>query len=227
MASLRVTSGPLAGQTIDVTGELVIGRQDADITIDDAEISRRHAVVRRIPGALEVEDLGSANGTFVDGERIAGATRVGGGAKIRLGATMLDVEGVVPVQPTRVRPIVDPQATRATGIPADLTRARAVPSPDLTRARAVPSPDLTQARPVQRAAAPGSPEFGPPTPSPRQVALPSGPGAPSTPDSVGAFHPPTRPRGRGLASRSWLPVVLSFGTVVLVAIALVIYFASR
>jgi hypothetical protein len=44
---------------------------------------------------------------------------------------------------------------------------------------------------------------------------------------VGEFHPPTRRRGRGLASRSWVPVVLSFGTVVLTAVALVIYFAAR
>ena len=40
-------SGPLAGQTIDVENEVVIGREDTDLTIDDVELSRRHAVVRR------------------------------------------------------------------------------------------------------------------------------------------------------------------------------------
>jgi hypothetical protein len=44
---------------------------------------------------------------------------------------------------------------------------------------------------------------------------------------VAPFHPPTQPRQKGLASRSWLPVALSFGTVVIVAIALVIYFSQH
>jgi hypothetical protein len=44
---------------------------------------------------------------------------------------------------------------------------------------------------------------------------------------VGEFHPPTRRRQRGLASRSWVPVALSFGTALLVAIALVIYFSQH
>jgi hypothetical protein len=44
---------------------------------------------------------------------------------------------------------------------------------------------------------------------------------------VGEFHPPTHRRQRGLASRSWVPVALSFGTALLVAIALVIYFSQH
>jgi hypothetical protein len=44
---------------------------------------------------------------------------------------------------------------------------------------------------------------------------------------VAPFHPPHVNRQRGLASRSWLPVALSFGTVIVVAIALVIYFSQH
>jgi hypothetical protein len=44
---------------------------------------------------------------------------------------------------------------------------------------------------------------------------------------LGDFQPPVRRRRRGLASRSWVPVALSFGTVIVVAIALVVYFAAR
>ncbi len=44
---------------------------------------------------------------------------------------------------------------------------------------------------------------------------------------VTAFKPPRIKRGRGLASRSWIPVALSFGTAILTAVALVIYFAQR
>src|SRR6201986_415169 len=96
MAKLRAISGPLAGQTIEVEGELVIGRQDTDVTIDDLELSRRHAVVRRHADRLQVEDLGSSNGTFVDGTRIEEPTILGGGAEIQIGTTKLVVEGVLP-----------------------------------------------------------------------------------------------------------------------------------
>src|SRR5690349_12734612 len=102
MARLRVTSGPGAGNSIEINGQIVLGRHDADYIVDDTEVSRRHAVVRPLRGGLEVEDLGSANGTFVDGQRIEQPATVGGGARIRLGTTEFAVEGVVPVQPTRI-----------------------------------------------------------------------------------------------------------------------------
>ena len=54
----------------------------------------------------------------------------------------------------------------------------------------------------------------------------SAPPAPSQP--IGEFRPPERQKvQRGLASRSWVPVALSFGTVIIVAIALVIYFSQH
>ena len=47
--------------------QLTVGRADADIVIDDVAVSRRHAVFRAGPPGppLEIEDLGSSNGTFV------------------------------------------------------------------------------------------------------------------------------------------------------------------
>jgi two-component system, NtrC family, response regulator AtoC len=52
-------------------GELVIGRDaDCDVRIEDPSVSRRHAVVRA-GEVMTVEDLGSSNGTFVRGERLA------------------------------------------------------------------------------------------------------------------------------------------------------------
>ncbi|MGZ4306481.1 MAG: FHA domain-containing protein, partial [Solirubrobacteraceae bacterium] len=104
MARLRVVSGPLAGQTIDVEDEVVIGREDTDLTIDDVELSRRHAVVRPHASRLQVEDLGSTNGTYVDGTRIEEPTILGGGAEIRIGTTKLVVEGVLPAGREGARP---------------------------------------------------------------------------------------------------------------------------
>ncbi len=181
-------SGPLAGTTVEVKDEVVIGRTGAGLTLDDEQVSRRHAVVRRVGGALEIEDLGSSNGTFVDGARISTPTLLGGGAKLRVGVTELVVQGVL-AQATRVSPLPDPQATRVAGVTER--------DPDLTVARAVVT----------------SPPGGVASPGPVRP--------------VGEFRPPVRQRRSGLASRSWVPVVLSFGTVIVTAIALVVYFAAR
>src|SRR3954453_5629569 len=91
MATLVITSGQLEGRRIEVSGELVIGRENVDVEIDDAELSRRHLAVRPTQGGLEVEDLGSRNGTRVDGTRIDGPTRVKGGAVLSMGMTPLRV----------------------------------------------------------------------------------------------------------------------------------------
>lgn len=190
MARLRVVSGPAAGQTVDIEEEVVIGREDSDLDIDDLELSRRHAVVRRHANRLQVEDLGSTNGTFVDGNRIAEPTLLGGGAEIKIGTTVLVVEGVLPVGSS--------ESGRELGDARNVTRV----SP------AVGAPQAA----AESAAAP-------PTSTPVTQAQPTQPVAP--------FHPPTQRRQKGLASRSWLPVALSFGTVVIVAIALVIYFSQH
>jgi pSer/pThr/pTyr-binding forkhead associated (FHA) protein len=90
--ALVFKEGPLAGRRIDVVEELVIGRVDAGLTIDDEEVSRRHAVVRPGDDAIEIEDLGSRNGTYVNGVRIDTVTRLAGGDSVRLGTSVLQVE---------------------------------------------------------------------------------------------------------------------------------------
>src|SRR3954454_19563969 len=92
MPTLVITSGQLEGRRIEVSHELVIGRENVDVVIDDAELSRRHFAVRPVAGGLEVEDLGSRNGTRVDGTRIDGPTRVRDGAVVTVGMTTLAVE---------------------------------------------------------------------------------------------------------------------------------------
>jgi pSer/pThr/pTyr-binding forkhead associated (FHA) protein len=68
---LRGVSGAAFGKTYPVPGQVVIGRQaDCDIAVASEEISRRHAQVRPTADGLLVEDLGSANGTFINGKRV-------------------------------------------------------------------------------------------------------------------------------------------------------------
>jgi Protein of unknown function (DUF3662)/FHA domain len=55
----------------ELTGTTVLGRsRDCDITVDDVNISRRHAEIRRDDGAYWVVDLGSTNGIEVNGQRV-------------------------------------------------------------------------------------------------------------------------------------------------------------
>ena len=89
---LVVRVGGLAGRRFPIEGELLIGRENADVMLDDPEVSRRHAIVRSLDGALEITDLRSSNGTYVDGARIKAPTRVGQGAVIQIGGTSLEAE---------------------------------------------------------------------------------------------------------------------------------------
>jgi pSer/pThr/pTyr-binding forkhead associated (FHA) protein len=190
---------------VDVDEEVVIGREDTDLAIDDDELSRRHAVVRRFANRLQVEDLGSTNGTFVDGNRIAEPTLLGGGAEIKLGTTVLVVEGVLPVGSSEAgRELGDVQARNVTRVSPTLQPETAIGSPQAAAGDQGAAPQAVSAQPLG----------GPPA-----QAQPVQPVAP--------FHPPTQRRQKGLASRSWLPVALSFGTVIIVAIALVIYFSQH
>jgi pSer/pThr/pTyr-binding forkhead associated (FHA) protein len=158
MVRLRFVSGPLAGREVEVTSTLVLGRQAADLVIDDPQVSRRHASVRPAGDGLEVEDHGSRNGTWVNGARAGGPTRLAPGDRVRIGETTFEVEGpAAPAAPT------DP-----------------APEP-------APAPAVAFDPPPQRA--------------PR--------------------------RRRGVASRRLTPTLLSFGTVIATAIALVWYFATR
>lgn len=65
----------------------VLGRgAEADIVVDDTGVSRRHLELRRTPRGVILKDLGSTNGTFVEGNRITAATLVNGNT-VTLGRT--------------------------------------------------------------------------------------------------------------------------------------------
>lgn len=202
MPSLLVVEGPRKGDRIEVDRALTVGRHGADVEIEDPDLSRRHLEIRMDGDGLVVEDLGSTNGTFVKEREIEGPTAVSDGDLVRCGATVLEVQ------------LVDPGATRLRQVSAE---------PGATRIRSgVSEPDAAPA-----AVMPAPPAAAPHAPAPPARVLASSPAGAAGLEAVGTFKPPSVRRGGGLASRSWLPVALSFGTAILVAIALVIYFAQR
>jgi serine/threonine protein kinase len=89
---LVVSSGPLSGQSVEVAADLVVGRHNADLILPDLEVSRRHALIRPVAGGIEIEDLGSSNGTYVNGRRIGKSTLLAPGDQIQLGQSHLRVE---------------------------------------------------------------------------------------------------------------------------------------
>ena len=70
---LVVVEGPAKGHRLTLDEEMVIGRAESGEGRlgDDPELSRSHARVSRDAGRLTIEDLGSANGTFVNGVRLS------------------------------------------------------------------------------------------------------------------------------------------------------------
>ncbi|WP_265445053.1 FHA domain-containing protein [Flexivirga meconopsidis] len=88
MATTTTVEITCEGRTISLASgsNAVIGRDlDCDLVITDALASRRHAELRLDGATLTVTDLGSSNGTFVDGERITVPVALGPGSQLRLG----------------------------------------------------------------------------------------------------------------------------------------------
>ena len=72
-------------------GESVVGRE-GDLQIVDPTVSRRHAKITRDGSALRIEDLGSANGTYVDGVRIETETELLPGTTVYFGSVKVRLE---------------------------------------------------------------------------------------------------------------------------------------
>ncbi|MGH2633669.1 MAG: FHA domain-containing protein, partial [Tepidiformaceae bacterium] len=95
---LVVKSGVAAGKEFEINRELVAGRAaTADIVIGDNGVSSRHARLRPVADGIEVTDLDSTNGTFVDGVQIGAPTVVRPGQALRFSTTELAIAGAAPV----------------------------------------------------------------------------------------------------------------------------------
>jgi predicted component of type VI protein secretion system len=92
--TLVVHKGPALTRAIRLTaGETIVGRsRDCDLCIPSSDISRRHCLIALVNGQVTVEDLSSANGTFVNGVRITGVRPVRADDQLRIGPLTFTVK---------------------------------------------------------------------------------------------------------------------------------------
>jgi hypothetical protein len=91
---LTITQGSQTGQSAELAdGVILIGRgADAQLSLDDDYVSTRHARVVSGENGIYLEDLGSTNGSYVNGQRITAPTTVSLSDTIRIGRTMMRLE---------------------------------------------------------------------------------------------------------------------------------------
>lgn len=88
--SLVCVSGANVGAAFSVPNEaVIIGRSKADLIVNETEVSRRHARFAYTPAGFVVEDLGSSNGTLLNGVRITRPMQVSIGDRLQFGRTVL------------------------------------------------------------------------------------------------------------------------------------------
>jgi two-component system cell cycle response regulator len=101
-AVVTVVTGPGAGRVFSVSGETILGRgREAQVRIDDGGASRAHARISEIGGRYVLEDLGSTNGTFVDGRRIERA-ELKSGDRIHMGPHIVLSFAILDAQAERI-----------------------------------------------------------------------------------------------------------------------------
>ncbi|KOT36135.1 cell division protein FtsK [Streptomyces caelestis] len=163
---LHVVAGPDAGGVhLLHGGEIRIGRSaDADVPLDDPDVSRLHCAVTVAPdGGVSVADLGSTNGTTLDGRRVGPRpVRLAPGALLRIGESALRL---TPAAGPRARAATTPDGEGHVRVPSPARRAddgdahprvttptapthhahgsadRAVPAQDARRTPDAPRPD--------------------------------------------------------------------------------------
>jgi pSer/pThr/pTyr-binding forkhead associated (FHA) protein len=133
--TLEIIEGPGAGKQLTLNGPVVIGRsEDSDLVLEDGEASRHHARITPQPdGSATVEDLDSANGTFINHNELMGPARVDPGDELLMGVTVIQVRsledfsrrgsGVIQLPPAlataeRTPTYVNPEVVRADALPA-------------------------------------------------------------------------------------------------------------
>jgi hypothetical protein len=242
-----VEQKPMEGREQSLEAGATIGREGCEVNLMDPEVSRRHAAIRDQGGSLAIEDLGSTNGTYVNGARISVVTVLKEGDEVRLGNTVWAIRSTAPAGAGAtsigsVPPAAAPQVTAARAVPTDIQVPASpppAPAPQATTAQQVPAAAAAAAAPAAAPAAPQQPAQpaapsaapvgrrgdveAPPEVAPSAIrrVLP-----PPAPGQAPVFQPPGARPGGSAATRLEATVVCML-IVAAVAALLVIYFISK
>jgi predicted component of type VI protein secretion system len=176
---LIVRRGPQPNQIYELNKDIItLGRDITnDIVINDPEVSRHHSRMTRSAGGYMLEDLGSTNGTFVNGQRLTGARQLNSGDLISLGETVtLAYESTLPVnlpeptnQPTLANQMNQAGQPQGYGQPTPQAQPGYVQPP-----QAQPQPGYAQpqyggtSQPQPQSQYNSTPAYTPPPPPPAQ-----------------------------------------------------------
>lgn len=190
---LIVRRGPQPNQVYDLNKDIItIGRDITnDITINDPEVSRHHLRFTRGAGGFTLEDLGSTNGTFVNGQRLTGAKPLNNGDMLGLGETVtLGYEmarGMAPAAPTADAPA---PALRSPLQPQQPAAQPPSYSPYSPQAQQQPQQQSPYAPPPQQ---PQAPAYGQQQAYGQSVQPPAYGQQQGQPQAAGGYNPPPPP----------------------------------
>ena len=158
---LIVRRGPQPNQTYDLNKDIItLGRDITnDIVINDPEVSRHHMRLTRGAGGYTLEDLGSTNGTFVNGQRLTGAKPLNNGDMIGLGETVTLGYEMVRERPVGAPP-EEPVTAPNPAAPRPLQTPPSPPQP--TPAQQPPSYSYSSSAPQQQPSYSPAPPQAPP-----------------------------------------------------------------
>jgi pSer/pThr/pTyr-binding forkhead associated (FHA) protein len=144
---LIMRSGPTPGAAFNLEGDqITIGRDPSNtITINDAEISRRHAHLTYQGGKYILEDLGSTNGTFVNGQRLAGPRVLKSGEVVSFGEQIVLVFENIAFDAGAT--VVSP---RAAAVPSISRPAPVPPPPPVDYAGNVPASPVVTSEVIEK-----------------------------------------------------------------------------
>ena len=140
-------SGPTPGATFSLEGDqLVIGRDSSSsIAINDAEVSRKHARLNFQGGKYVIEDLGSTNGTFVNGQRLVSTVVLKSGDVVSLGEQIVLMYEAL--SPDAGETVISARKSVPRPAPTPMPTSPPVPQPPPTQQQYY-APPLTPAAPA-------------------------------------------------------------------------------
>ncbi|HVS29294.1 MAG TPA: FHA domain-containing protein [Solirubrobacteraceae bacterium] len=106
--TIEIVEGAESGRQVSLGGPLLIGRApDAGLVLSDPQVSRRHALVTPDDLGASVEDLGSANGTYINQSELHARARLDPGDELLVGTTLMQLRTAreVAAEPSAVRPV--------------------------------------------------------------------------------------------------------------------------